>query len=161
MTNFFTPRFPISPSWQKTFSAMSSIFNKKKFVIEDTFRFEDFELVPNFNGMAATGLIVRYARALKIKNIVWIKARFEVTLAAPFAQYIGFSIPYTARNEETQTRIGHSVFLEYTGGFATPETGTVQILSGSNTIGLYRAANVNYVAGLWVPKLSFFLEVEE
>ena len=164
MTSFFTPRFPVvAQSWLKTFTSMSSIFNKKKFVVEDTFQFEDFEPTFNFRGMANSDLTIHFFRVLKIGSLAFVQFSYNVDLAigAGWVNFVSFTIPYTVK-----VALPGSPIASQGGGIRSSnnsvlEAGVWRGTQGTNVIDLFRLDASNYSAGTHAPRGTFFLEVEE
>jgi len=150
---------PINKNIAGTLRAWRSEIISNFLVSENVFAFGDFDPQINWNGMAATGVIVYRARRLRIFNLMLFSVDIAATLAAPFTNVVTINIPgaallaATAGAEDFQ---GGAGLIDNAGA---GEGSLWQIRGGESNLFIYRAAIANFTAGVMRARINGFIEV--
>lgn len=151
----FSPNVSLLSSWRQSITVLLQTLRRVKFVVENTFSFGDFDPQPNWFGMAATNVLIYRARYLRIYKFLWISVDISATLAAPFTNGIGITIPWTlagdiASNQAFGARVSNN---------SVNDSGVV-IGNGTFSAVLFiRPVAANFTAGVTRITANGFFEV--
>lgn len=159
MSGFYSPILNIASGWRTTVGNAFQTLRRVSFVIEDTFSFGDFDPQINWKGMAATAVVVRRARYLRIFNFLLFSLDISATLAAPFATEVQVTLPDSKTTYGTQNN-NEAQGGAYNGSNAgVGETNPWNSNSGWSYLSLQRVNGAAYTAGAFRAILNGFLEV--
>jgi len=161
MSEFFSPNYAVLKNWQQTVTVAFQQLRRIKFVVRETFSFGNYDPQVNWQGMTVSGVTVNRARYLKLYKIIFLSIDFTATLAAPLTNFITVVIP-----EGINAPAAENGAIHLQGGAAlvqdngVTETGTYQIVGGSNLINFFRSATANFNVGVARVTLNTFIEIE-
>lgn len=155
----YSPNLPIGTGWKSTLQVAFQTLRRVKFIIENDFRFVEFDPNPSFGGMTVTNYSAPKCRILILNKIAFVSINISATLAAPFTNIVTVTLPDNIITSISASQKGATQIANA----GAEEVGIWQSLSGTNTIGFLRTVGgvgTNYSAGVWNIRLNTFLEIE-
>jgi hypothetical protein len=127
-----------------------------KFIVEPDFTWRDFNPNTNFGGMAVTGYEAVEARYMILGKLLFFSVDLRATLAAPFTNYVKFTIPEgkTAKGPKGQ---GAGAVVWNAGSLTPGHWGAGS--NGSTIDFAITPGYANYGAGLWIGIANGFIEI--
>lgn len=156
-----SPNFAVLGNWKTSLSVMFQALRRIPFVTEDAFTFSPFDPQIDWSGMTATSPSITTASYIKLGKIFAYSLDFQATLAAPLANTVYVTIPFTTpivTLTGTATPQQHNYATAFVGG--NNEVGFCFALSGANRIGFRRSTEIAYLAGVTRWRANGFFEVQ-
>ena len=150
---------PINKNIAGTLRAWRSEIISNFLVSENVFAFGDFDPQINWNGMAATGVIVYRARRLRIFNLMLFSVDIAATLAAPFTNVVTINLPGTALLAAVEGAEDFQGGAGLSNNAGVGEGCLWQIKANESSLFVYRPTINNYTAGLMRARINGFIEV--
>lgn len=135
----YSPNLKLLTDWQSTVNVAFQQLRRILFVVEDDFKFRQWNPAISFGGMVASNFVLNYCRYCLINNTMFFSVNFQATLAAPFANQITLTLPESLVYLGA-TQAGGALIVN--AGVA--ETGTWQL---GQRLGFFRTGSANYTAG--------------
>lgn len=151
----FSPAFAILKDWKTTLTVAFRILNRIAFIVTGDFKFGDFNPSTNWSGMTVTNVNERTARYIRIQNMAWVSYDASVTLAAPLANTVTITLPFTVAGESTRLQICGC----YTQNGGVGEVGVAIATGATNTLSFLRGNLGAYAAGSARFTVNMFVEV--
>jgi hypothetical protein len=143
-TGIVSPNLPINTSWRSTLANAFQTLRRIAFLTEQVFQWGDFDPQIDWQGMAASTVLINRSRYLKIWRFFWFSVDFQATLAAPFTNYITIQIPSTVAPDSPTTFQAGGTMIQNAGAL---EAGFWFATSSQNTLKFERTASGNFTAG--------------
>lgn len=152
----YSPNLPINSGWKSTIQNAFQILRRIKFVVEDDFKWRDFDPQLNFGTMTATAVRVYSMRGLRIGNLFHFEGTIAATLAAVFTTDVKMTIPYAIYAGPTSLITAGSVPVMNAGAW---ESGWWFGLPNTNELNIRRFPVANYTAGAFMSCVNGTIEV--